>query len=317
MYNHHQQQHIHHHHQQQQQQQQQQHYQLMDTSNNNANTFTSDTIPYLPPPPPPASTAYTNSRNSHLPPPPPPPPHHQLQQQQQQQQIYHHPQQQQQQGYAVVLPEPVPSATDAQPTPPLSIPQLADFASTMVYLMWHARRPSVMALHDLSKLIQATHTDDHNPGHSRETANIANRTSTAFKKFCKQILQATQLSESVILLSLKYIAMLLQNNPSIQGADGSEYRLFTVALMLGNKFLDDNTFTNKTWSEVSGMKVTDLNIMELEFLEVLRFKLFIRNDEFERWKSALLLFRSQLQNADEAQKQEHQQQLLEETFKGI
>ncbi|OAC98031.1 cyclin, partial [Mucor lusitanicus CBS 277.49] len=68
------------------------------------------------------------------------------------------------------------------------------------------------------------------------------------------------------------------------------YRLFTVALMLGNKFLDDNTFTNKTWSEVSGMKVTDLNIMELEFLEVLRFKLFIRNDEFERWKSALLLF---------------------------
>lgn len=30
--------------------------------------------------------------------------------------------------------------------------------------------------------------------------------------------------------------MLLQNNPSIQGADGSEYRLFTVALMLGTDF---------------------------------------------------------------------------------
>jgi hypothetical protein len=46
-------------------------------------------------------------------------------------------------------------------------------------------------------------------------------------------LTATQLSESVILLALKYIAMLLQYNPSIQGAEGSEYRLFTVALMLG------------------------------------------------------------------------------------
>ncbi|KAI9273193.1 cyclin-domain-containing protein, partial [Helicostylum pulchrum] len=187
----------------------------------------------------------------------------------------------------------------------------------MVYLMWHARRPSVMALHDHSKFVQTSHTDDRTIGHSRETANIANRTSTAFKKFCKQILSATQLSESVILLSLKYIAMLLQNNPSIQGADGSEYRLFTVALMLANKFLDDNTFTNKTWSEVSGMKVTDLNIMELEFLDVLRFKLFIRNDEYERWKSGILLFRNQLLNADEAQKQEHQQHLLEETFKGI
>lgn len=63
-------------------------------------------------------------------------------------------------------------------------------------------------------------------------------------------MSATQLSESVILLSLKYIAMLLQNNPSIQGADGSEYRLFTVALMLGTKqynviFIDvfSNIFT--------------------------------------------------------------------------
>lgn len=36
------------------------------------------------------------------------------------------------------------------------------------------------------------------------------------------------------MLSLKYIAMLLQKNPNIQGAEGSEYRLFTVALMLGN-----------------------------------------------------------------------------------
>lgn len=50
-----------------------------------------------------------------------------------------------------------------------------------------------------------------------------------------QVLTATQLSESVVVLSLKYIAMLLQNNPNIQGAEGSEYRLFTVALMLGKK----------------------------------------------------------------------------------
>lgn len=39
------------------------------------------------------------------------------------------------------------------------------------------------------------------------------------------------------MLSLKYIAMLLQRNPNIQGAEGSEYRLFTVALMLGKGFM--------------------------------------------------------------------------------
>lgn len=108
--------------------------------------------------------------------PPPPPP----QQQQQQQQHHHHA------GYTVVPPEPVPSATNTQPTSPLTIPQLAEFASTMVFLMWHVRRASVMALHDVSK-IQQSHTDDHDPGHSRETANIANCKSSSFKKFCEQV----------------------------------------------------------------------------------------------------------------------------------
>lgn len=48
-----------------------------------------------------------------------------------------------------------------------------------------------------------------------------------------QVLTATQLQESAVYLSLKYIAILLQSNPSIEGAEGSEYRLFIVALMLG------------------------------------------------------------------------------------
>lgn len=86
----------------------------------------------------------------------------------------------------VVPPEPAPNATDAQPTPILTIPEIADFASSMVFLMWHARRPSVMALHENSKSIQSLHTDDRHLGHSKETATIASKTSTAFKKFCKQ-----------------------------------------------------------------------------------------------------------------------------------
>jgi hypothetical protein len=39
------------------------------------------------------------------------------------------------------------------------------------------------------------------------------------------------------MLSLKYIAKLLQKSPHIQGAEGSEHRLFIVALLLGNGLL--------------------------------------------------------------------------------
>ncbi|KAI9256010.1 cyclin-domain-containing protein [Sporodiniella umbellata] len=190
------------------------------------------------------------------------------------------------------LKEILPNNTDAKPTVPLSLAEIADFSSTLVYLMWHARRPSVMDLHTDSKSGKLSLINSFEQ--TKATADIANMTSVAFKKFCRQMLNATQLSESVVLLSLKYIAILLQNSPNIQGADGSEYRLFTVSLMLANKFLDDNTFTNKTWSEVSGMKVTDLNIMELEFLDVLHFRLDVKKEEYERWRTALYSFRQQL-----------------------
>lgn len=48
-----------------------------------------------------------------------------------------------------------------------------------------------------------------------------------------QIMTATRLSQHAVVLALKYICDLLRSHPSIEGAEGSEYRLFTVALILG------------------------------------------------------------------------------------
>ncbi|KAG0169008.1 hypothetical protein DFQ28_007305 [Apophysomyces sp. BC1034] len=177
-------------------------------------------------------------------------------------------------AFESLLPPPPPSPPLADQPVAHMMAQLSDFAAFMVYVMWHARRPANR---------QACAPSMYRPSFSALTFDP----SPAFKKFCLQILTATQLTESAIYLALKYIAILLQSNPCIEGAEGSEYRLFIVALILANKFLDDNTFTNKTWSDVSGMKVHDLNIMEAEFLEALDYNLFVRDNEFVRWKGIL------------------------------
>lgn len=67
----------------------------------------------------------------------------------------------------------------------------------------------------------------------------------AFRTFCQNTIHATQISSSCILVALFYIYRLRFAYPSIRGSMGSEIRLFTTALVLANKFLDDNTFTNK------------------------------------------------------------------------
>jgi hypothetical protein len=56
-----------------------------------------------------------------------------------------------------------------------------------------------------------------------------------FKKWCYSILSTTQVTRNVILLALLFIYRLKKLNPTVKGRAGSEYRLVTVALMLGNK----------------------------------------------------------------------------------
>ncbi|KAI9361979.1 hypothetical protein BD770DRAFT_470655 [Pilaira anomala] len=104
-----------------------------------------------------------------------------------------------------------------------------------------------------------------------------------FKLFVQKVLKSTQISTSCVFLSLYYIQKLRMAYPSIRASIGSEVRLFTTSLVLANKYLDDNTFANKTWSQVSSIPVNQLNIMEIEFLSALNYTIHITQSQFFDW----------------------------------
>jgi hypothetical protein len=104
-------------------------------------------------------------------------------------------------------------------------------------------------------------------------------------------------AQNVVLLALLFVYRLKKLNPAVKGKPGSEYRLLTVALMLGNKFLDDNTYTNKTWAEVSGINVAEVHIMEVEFLSNMKYNLFTDVDDWSKWQTLLGKYASFLDRA--------------------
>ncbi|KAK6350201.1 hypothetical protein TWF696_006440 [Orbilia brochopaga] len=167
---------------------------------------------------------------------------------------------------------------------PLTIPasinssrgSLAEFAAQITCLFWF-ESPS-----ELNRV--ATSTTPVTPTSALRPDSIP---SMSFKKWVTTTLSTTQVSANVILLALLFIYRLKQSNPSVKGKAGSEYRLLTVALMLGNKFLDDNTYTNKTWAEVSGITVDEIHVMEVEFLSNMRYSLFTSATEWEEWQRKL------------------------------
>ncbi|KAF2086589.1 hypothetical protein K490DRAFT_74212 [Saccharata proteae CBS 121410] len=98
----------------------------------------------------------------------------------------------------------------------------------------------------------------------------------SFRKWVHQVLCATRLPSATILLSLHYLSVRmgqLSTGGQFKTADSQIFRFLTMALVLGSKFLDDNTFINKSWAEVSGIEVRELNALEANWLDAFDFKL--------------------------------------------
>ena len=100
----------------------------------------------------------------------------------------------------------------------------------------------------------------------------------AFRKYVSQVLNSTRLPSSTILYGLYYLGHRmteLSREGRYPTGTGQIYRMLTTALLLGSKFLDDNTFQNRSWSEVSNIPVQELNILELEWLKSIEWVLHI------------------------------------------
>ncbi|KAI9018786.1 hypothetical protein CLU79DRAFT_760397 [Phycomyces nitens] len=108
-------------------------------------------------------------------------------------------------------------------------------------------------------------------------SNITPEHHSIFVMFCFNLLKATQLSSSCLVLGLRYLARFRPSQTSC------EAELLTVALMLANKCLDDNAFNNKTWSAISKIPVHKLNTLERDFLVALDYKINPSPREFYTW----------------------------------
>ncbi|GAB1212588.1 hypothetical protein ATERTT37_001727 [Aspergillus terreus] len=153
---------------------------------------------------------------------------------------------------------------------------LAEFAAQMTCLFWFENTVKLKAIEERL-----------NPPLFLVPESIP---SANFQKWVTNILSTTQVSQNVVLLALLFIYRLKETNASVRGKKGSEYRLMTIALMLGNKFLDDNTYTNKTWAEVSGISVQEIHVMEVEFLSNVRYNLFVSSANWAKWHAKLGIF---------------------------
>ncbi|KAK4687299.1 hypothetical protein P7C73_g2812, partial [Tremellales sp. Uapishka_1] len=166
---------------------------------------------------------------------------------------------------------------------------LANYAAQMVVWLWYGthhppapQSPSPLSTNSSPSLSNPFTTSPPAP------INILQvQPSPVFSDFVARMLQVTMVSHSVTLVALLYIHRLKSRNRNLLGGPGSEQKIFVASLILGNKYLDDNTYTNATWSELASMPLKDINAMESEFLSGINYDLGVEPSEYRHWRQLL------------------------------
>ena len=65
------------------------------------------------------------------------------------------------------------------------------------------------------------------------------------------------------------------------------HRLLFASILISIKYNEDSYYDNKFYSEIAGVKLKELKLIEYSFLELNDFNVFVNNHEFEKYRQYL------------------------------
>ncbi|KAJ9101178.1 hypothetical protein QFC21_003396 [Naganishia friedmannii] len=117
----------------------------------------------------------------------------------------------------------------------------------------------------------------------------------AFRYYLQRLVTTTAVSQSVVVVALFYLYKARARlQPQLIISDIVDkrygYSICAASLMLANKFLDDNTYTSRTWATLSGYTLWEINDCERGLVSALDFQLNISLPEYNDWWRFLTLY---------------------------
>ena len=142
--------------------------------------------------------------------------------------------------------------------------------------------------HKLEKIIENNNyyeynNDEHNPlinaFNSKEFIDIP------IYEFLTRIIMYFNCQDSSLIISLIYLDKLIMKNININKYN--IYQLLFTCLLISVKYNEDNIYKNNYYSEIIGITLEQLNLLEYNLYYLLDFNAYIKNETYEYYKKGL------------------------------
>ncbi len=125
------------------------------------------------------------------------------------------------------------------------------------------------------------------------TVDGKNQNLIKLSTFVQTILTLSQASYSTLQVALYYLVLIQTCTPKDystveQLCLKSGRRMFLAALIIASKYLHDRSFSSRAWSEISGLKICEINASERAFIAAANWKFHIPEPVFRRWTDIIL-----------------------------
>lgn len=117
--------------------------------------------------------------------------------------------------------------------------------------------------------------------------------------FIQETLRRSKTSYSTLQVALYYLILLKAKLPHAHWANDSAERspcramqcgrrMFLSALMLASKYLQDRNYSARAWSKISGLRSSEINDNEREYLRKIDYNLHVPKEHFDNWSKVVL-----------------------------
>ncbi|KAL9559541.1 hypothetical protein MBANPS3_000367 [Mucor bainieri] len=187
------------------------------------------------------------------------------------------------------------------PSPPPSSPRfdLANFPVTETISMLTCLLKKITTANDSIQQKQTNYTCFH----ARSLPSID------INAYLLRILKYCPCANECFLSLLVYFDRMSQNKVDPLRIDSYNiHRLVIAGIMVSSKFFSDIFYTNTRYAKVGGLPVKELNVLELEFLRINNYNIYIPLEELQQYGDQLLMHALR---EKEAQLKQEQRLMLE------
>jgi hypothetical protein len=134
-----------------------------------------------------------------------------------------------------------------------------------------------------------TQNDKVPPQHCAVTIfHAGNLPAISIQDYLERMMKYAPCSTECFIMGLVYIDRIIHNNKHFLLTSFNVHRLLITGVMLAAKFFDDCYYNNAYYAKVGGVPCTEMNILELEFLFLIKFSLNVSSDIFQSYKQELM-----------------------------